>query len=74
MNYFPYDTLNGSLVEQDLIDIVGNEEPPCEANKHMAIGDIRPREDEVTDVVVSQGADEQASADVPNSEGEQTPT
>jgi hypothetical protein len=73
MNHLPYDTLNGSLVEQDLIYIVGNEEPPCEANKHMAIGDIRPREDEVTDVVVSQAADEQASADVHNSEGEQTP-
>jgi hypothetical protein len=39
----------------------------------MAIGDIRPREDEVTDVVVSQAADEQAFADVPDSEGEQTP-
>jgi hypothetical protein len=73
MNHLSYDAFNGSLVEQDLIYVIGNEEPPCEAIKHMAIGDIRPREDEVTNVVVSQAADEQAFADVPNSEGEQTP-
>jgi hypothetical protein len=73
MNHLPYDAFYGSLVEQDLIYVVVNEEPPYEANKHMAIGDIRSREDEVTDVVVSQAANEQASADVPNSEGEQAP-
>jgi hypothetical protein len=39
----------------------------------MAIGDIRPQEDEVTGVVVSQAADEQVSAYVPDIEGEQTP-
>ena len=44
MNHLPYDTLNGSLVEQDLIHVVGNEEPPCEAIKQMVIGDIRPQE------------------------------
>jgi hypothetical protein len=31
------------------------------------------KKDEVTNVVVSQAIDEQASADVPNSEGELTP-
>jgi hypothetical protein len=46
MNHLPYDAFNGSLVEQELFYVVGNEEPPCEAIKHMAIGDIRPREDE----------------------------
>ena len=39
----------------------------------MAIGDIRPQEDEVTEVEVPQATDEQSSADVPNVEGEQTP-
>jgi hypothetical protein len=73
MNHLPYDTFNSSLVEQDLIYVVENEEPPCEAIKYMAIGNIRPREDEVTDVVVSQATDEQAFTDVPNSEGKQTP-
>jgi len=44
MNHLPYDAFNGSLVEQDLIPIIGNEEPPCEAIKQMTIGDIRPQE------------------------------
>jgi hypothetical protein len=40
----PYDAFNGSLVEQDLIHVIGNEEPPCKAIKQMAIGDVRPVE------------------------------
>jgi len=40
--------LIGSLVEQDLIHGVGNEEPPCKAIKQMAIGDIRPQEIQAT--------------------------
>ena len=44
MNHLPYDAFNGFLVEQDLIHVVGNEEPPCEAIKQMAIDDIRPQE------------------------------
>ena len=44
MNHLPYDIFNGSLVEQDLIHVVGNEKPPCGAIKKMAIGDIRPQE------------------------------
>ena len=42
MNHLSYDAFNGSLVEQDLIHVVGNEEPPYEVIKQMAIGDIRP--------------------------------
>jgi len=38
MNHLPYDTFNGSLVEQDLIHVVGNEE----INK-MVTGDMRPK-------------------------------
>jgi len=44
MNHLPYDAFNGSLVEQDLIHVIGNEEPSCEAIKQMAIDDIRPQE------------------------------
>ena len=46
----PYDAFNGSLVEQDLIHVVRKEEPPCEAIKQMAIGDIRPQEVHATEV------------------------
>jgi hypothetical protein len=46
----PYDAFNGSLVEQDLIHVVGNEEPPCEAIKQIAIGDIRPQEVQAIEV------------------------
>jgi hypothetical protein len=49
----PYDAFNGSLVEQDLIHVIGNEEPPCEAIKQMAIGDIRPQEEQATEVEAS---------------------
>ena len=56
-----------------LIRVVGKEDPPCEAIKQLAIGDIRPQEDEVIEVEVPQAADEQSSADVPNAEGEPTP-
>ena len=44
MNLLPFDAFNGSLVEQDLIHVVGNEEPAFEAIMKMAIGDIRPQE------------------------------
>ena len=48
MNHLSYDAFNGSLVEQDLVHGVGNEEPPCKAIKLMAIGDIRPQEIQAT--------------------------
>ena len=35
---------NGSQVEQVDLDVVGKEKPPCEAIKHMAIGDVKPAE------------------------------
>ena len=56
MNHLPYDAFNGSLVEQDLIHVVGNEEPPCGAIKKMAIGDIRPQEVHATEVEAPQVA------------------
>ena len=68
-----FDESNGSQVEQVDSSVVGKEDPPCEAIKQLAIGDIRPQEDKVTEVEVPQAADEQSSADVPDAEGEQTP-
>jgi hypothetical protein len=59
------DESNGSQVEQVDSSVVEKEDPPCDAMKQLAIGDIRPQEDEVTDVVVPQAVDEQVSADVP---------
>jgi len=38
MNHFPYDAFNGSLVEQDLIHVEGNE-----VIKKMATDDMRPK-------------------------------
>jgi len=61
----PYDAFNGSLVKQDLIHVVGKEEPPCEAIKQMAIGDIRPQEVHATEVEAPQvTADLQPIAEV----------
>ena len=41
--------------------------------KQLAIGDIRPQEDEVTEMEVPQAADEQSSTDIPDAVGEPTP-
>jgi hypothetical protein len=68
-----FDESNGSQVEQVDSSVVGKEDPPCDAIKQFAIGDIRPQKDEVTELVVSQATDEQVPTDVPKSEGEQTP-
>ena len=69
-----FDESNGSQVEQVDSSIVGKEDPPCEAIKQLAISDIRPQEDKVTEVEVPQATDEQSSADVPDAEQQQTPT
>ena len=50
MDHLSYDVFNGSLVEQDLVHVVGNEEPPCEAIKQSIIGDIRPQEVQTIEV------------------------
>ena len=62
-----FDESNGSQVEQVDSSVVGKEDPPCEAIKQLAIGDIRPQ-DEVTEVVVPQVAAAPISADVPDAE------
>ena len=61
-----FDESNGSQVEQVDSSVVGKEDPPCEAIKQLAIGDIRPQEDEVTEVVVPQVDAAPISADVPD--------
>jgi hypothetical protein len=44
-----FDESNGSQVEQVDSSVVGKEDPPCEAIKQLAIGDIRPQEDQATE-------------------------
>ena len=44
-----FDESNGSQVEQVDLSVVGKGDPPCEAIKQMAIGDIWPQEDRATD-------------------------
>ena len=63
MNHLPYDAFNGSLVEQDLIHAVGNEDPPCEVINQLAIDDIRPQEGQPTKVEDPQVAAAPNSAD-----------
>ena len=60
-------------MEQVDSSVVGKEDPPCEAIKQLAIGDIRPQEDEVTKVEVPQVAATPISTDVPNAKQQQTP-
>ena len=64
-----FDESNGSQVEQVDSSVVGKEDPPCDAIKQLAIGDIRPQEDEVTDVAACQPTGEQVFANVPDIEG-----
>jgi hypothetical protein len=68
-----FDESNGSQVEKVDASVVGKEDLPCEAIKQLAISDIRPQEDEATDLVVLLAADEEVSTDIPDAEGEQTP-
>ena len=63
-----FDESNGSQVEQVDSSVVGKDDPPCEAIKQLAIGDIRSQEDEATEVEVPQVATALISADVPDAE------
>jgi hypothetical protein len=38
-----FDETNGSQVEQYDLDVVDNEEAPCDALQRIAIGDVRPQ-------------------------------
>jgi len=61
-----FDESNGSQVEQVDSSVIGKEDPPCEAIKQLAIGDIRPQEDEATEVEASQVAAAPIFTDVPH--------
>ena len=61
-----FDKSNDSQVVQVDSSVVGNGDPPCEAIRQLAIGDIRPQEDEVTKVVLCQVAAAPISSDVPD--------
>ena len=69
-----FDESNGSQVEQVDSSVIAKEDPPCEAIKQLAIGDIRPQEDEATEVEVPQVAATPIFADIPNAALQQTPT
>jgi hypothetical protein len=43
-----FDESNSSPLEQVNSSVVGKEDLPCEAIKQLAIGDIRPQEDQAT--------------------------
>ena len=60
-------------MEQVDSSVVGKEDPPCEAIKQLVIGDIRPQEDEATEVEVAQVASAPISAEVPDATLQQTP-
>jgi hypothetical protein len=67
-----FDESNASQVEQVDSSIVAKEDPPCEAIKKLAISDIRPQEDEATNLVGPLAADKEVSTNVPDAKGEQT--
>ena len=68
-----FDESNGSQVKQVDLSIVGKEDPPCKAIKQLAIGDIRPQENKVIEVEVSQVAATPIFIDVPDATLQQTP-
>jgi hypothetical protein len=69
-----FDESNDSQLEQVDSSVVEKEDPPCEAIKQMAIGDIRPQEDQATDDEDPQAVAAQISADVLHRQGQHSPT
>jgi hypothetical protein len=64
-----FDESNDSQLEQVDSSVIEKEDPPCEAIKQMAIGDIRPQEDQATDDEDPQAVAAQISADVLHRQG-----
>jgi hypothetical protein len=69
-----FDESNSSQEEQVDSSIVGKEDPPCKAIKQLAIGDIRPQEDQATEEEDPQAVAAPISADVLDAEVQHTPT
>jgi hypothetical protein len=59
-----FDESNGSQVEQIDASVVGKEDPPCEAIKKMATGDVRIIEDQAIEEEDSQAIVAPIFADV----------
>jgi hypothetical protein len=68
-----FDESNGSQVEQVDSSAVGKEDPPCEAIKQLAIGDIRPQEDQATQEEDPQAIAALISANVLDADVQHTP-
>jgi hypothetical protein len=68
-----FDESNGSQVEKVDSSVVGKEDPPCEAIKQLAIGDIRPQEVQATDEEDPQAVAAQDSADLLDGQVQHTP-
>lgn len=69
-----FDESNDSQVEQVDSSVVEKEDPPYEAVKQMAIGDIRPQEDQANDDEDSQAVVAAISANVLHNEMKNTST
>jgi hypothetical protein len=68
-----FDESNSSQEEQVDSSVVEKEDPPCKAIKQLAIGDIRPQEDQATKEEDPQAVATPISADVLDAEVQHTP-
>jgi hypothetical protein len=68
-----FDESNSSQEEQVDSSVVGKEDPPCEAIKQLAIGNIRPQEDQATEEEDPHAVATPISADVLDAEVQHTP-
>jgi hypothetical protein len=68
-----FDESNGSQVEQVDSSVVGKEDPPYEVIKQIAIGDIRPQEDQATNEEDPQAVVAPIFADVLHKKGQHSP-
>ena len=73
MNHLPYDAFNGSLVEQVVSSVVGKKDPSCKAIMQLAIGKIRPQEDQATDDEDPWAVVASISADILYQKGQHSP-
>ena len=68
-----FDESNGSQVEHIDESVAGKEDPPCEAIKQLALGDIRPQEEKATAQEDPQDAADKSSADALDANVSATP-
>jgi len=69
-----FDESNGSQVEHLDESVVGKKDPPCDAIKHLATGEIRPQEDKETRKEDLQDDVAMSSADTLDADVQGTPT